>query len=139
MWVRATGRSQGLENWLERANFFPRPWPAPLRATLLRSGAPSILWRGGGRSGFRRRELEAVRLSGHRLAFGQGGEKRFGSGLENSSAVRKALGKAGGRGRDARLRAISHHLLPMCSAECYWPEREGYAGARANRLPAAVA
>lgn len=49
-------------------------------------------------AGFRRREQEAVRLSGHRLAFGQGGERRFGAGLENSSAVRKAPGKAGGRG-----------------------------------------
>lgn len=50
-------------------------------------------------AGFRRQEQEAVRLSGHRPAFGKGGERRFGLGLENSFAVRKTPGKAkvGGR------------------------------------------
>lgn len=80
-------------------------------------------------------------------AFGQGGERRLGPGLENSSAVRKAPGKAevGGRlgmgelggGRDLGLPATIR--LPMCSSQSYWPQREGDAGARANRLSAAVA
>lgn len=132
VWVPATGRSQGLEDWLERTNFFPdrlRSLPLCSTRVLLPScGGVEV-------AGFRRREQEAVRLSGHRLAFGQGGERWFSPGLENSSAVRKAPGKAGVGVGDAGLPATSHHLLPMCSAPCYWPERKGDAGAKANRLP----
>lgn len=65
-------------------------------------------------SGFRRREQEAVRLSGHRLAFGQGGGERFGPGFENSYAVRKAPGKVGGGGtRDSRSPAT---ICYLCAA-----------------------